>query len=175
MSGGLVELEEYLHSSYEYDKEWVDGVLVERNGGEFSHSHALALVCAPLFRAYSEFIPLISVRVRTSSRSVRVPDLAVLRGGAPRERIVAHPPLLVIEVKAPEDGLPMLSAKAAEYRGFGIENVWVIDPYARVAYRGTQAGLELVRSGELAIPGTPIRVVPQEIFADLDRVWPSSR
>jgi hypothetical protein len=57
-----------------------------------------------------------------------------------------------------------------EYRQFGIEHVWVIDPYAPVAYRGTEAGLELVRTGELKIPGTPIRVVPQEIFADLDRV-----
>jgi Uma2 family endonuclease len=76
----------------------------------------------------------------------------------------------VIEVKAPEDSVPMLCAKTDEYRQFGIEHVWVIDPYARVAYRGIETGLELVRNGELTIPGTPIRIVPEEIFAELDRV-----
>ena len=60
--------------------------------------------------------------------------------------------------------------KAAEYRAFGIQNVWVIDPYARVAYRGTDAGLELVRTGELSIPGTSVRIVPEELFADLDKM-----
>ncbi len=62
------------------------------------------------------------------------------------------------------------SIKASEYLAFGIEHVWVIDPYARVAYRGTGDGLELVRSGELTIPGTPIRIVAQDLFAELDRV-----
>jgi hypothetical protein len=60
-------------------------------------------------------------------------------------------------------------SKAAEYLAFGIEHVWVLDPYARVAYRGVPDGLELVRSGELTIPGTPIRVEPLEIFAKLDQ------
>jgi Uma2 family endonuclease len=170
MSGSLVEFDEYMHSSYEYDKEWENGTVVERNGGEFPHSYTLALLCEALSSARSEFIPLISVRVQTSSTSIRVPDFVLLRCQAPRERIIAHAPLLVVEVKAPEDKLAKLSEKAGEYRVFGIAHVWVIDPYARVAYRGISNGLELVRSGELAIPGTPIRVVPQEIFAELDRV-----
>jgi Uma2 family endonuclease len=62
------------------------------------------------------------------------------------------------------------SIKASEYLAFGIEHAWVIDPYARVAYRGTESGLEPVRSGELTIPGTPIRVSAQDLFAELDRV-----
>jgi hypothetical protein len=53
---------------------------------------------------------------------------------------------------------------------FGIEHVWVVDPAARVGYRGTADGLELVRSGELTIPGTPIRIVLADLFAELDRV-----
>jgi Uma2 family endonuclease len=66
--------------------------------------------------------------------------------------------------------MPRTAMKAAEYRAFGIEHVWVIDPYAGVAYRGTEEGLELVRSGELAIPGSPIRIVPEELFAELGKV-----
>jgi Uma2 family endonuclease len=62
------------------------------------------------------------------------------------------------------------AAKVAEYLAFGIEHVWIIDPAARVGYRGATNGLELARSGELAIPGTPIRIVLPELFAELDRV-----
>jgi hypothetical protein len=47
---------------------------------------------------------------------------------------------------------------------------FVIDPYARIAYRGTTNDPELVRSGELTIPGTPICIVLDDLFAELDRV-----
>ena len=46
---------------------------------------------------------------------------------------------------------------------------WIIDPESRVAYRYTSAGLEEVRTGELSVPETPIRVVMSELFAELDR------
>jgi hypothetical protein len=46
----------------------------------------------------------------------------------------------------------------------------VIDPNARVGYRGTANGLELARSGELSIPETPIRIVLADLFAELDKV-----
>jgi Uma2 family endonuclease len=59
--------------------------------------------------------------------------------------------------------------KASEYRGFGIENIWVIDPEPRLAYRYTSAGFEEVQVGELTVPETPIRVVLSELFAELDR------
>jgi Uma2 family endonuclease len=99
-----------------------------------------------------------------------VPDVTVLREGTPRERILTHPPLLVIEVQSPESPLRHTATKAAEYLAFGIEYIWVIDPYARVAYRGTANGLDLDRSGELTIPDTPIRIALAELFAELDRV-----
>jgi Uma2 family endonuclease len=75
----------------------------------------------------------------------------------------------VIEIQSPEDTLRRTATKSAEYLAFGIENVWVIDPYARVAYRGTGTGLELVGSGELVVPGTPIRIILEDLFAELDR------
>jgi hypothetical protein len=54
--------------------------------------------------------------------------------------------------------------------------VWVIDPSARVAYRGVAPGspaalaLELVPSGELTIADTPIHVNIIELFEKLDRI-----
>lgn len=172
MSPEPVSREQYLGASFEYDCEWVDGAVLERNGGEFDHSYVTALVGAHLFnhRAEWQIIPLPGVRVQTAPSRIRVPDISVLRAGAPREPVLTHPPLLVIEVQSPEDTLRRTAAKAAEYLAFGIENVWVVDPAARVGYRGTANGLELVRSGELTAPGTPIRIVLEEIFAELDRV-----
>jgi Uma2 family endonuclease len=76
----------------------------------------------------------------------------------------------VIEIQSPEDTLRRTAAKATEYMAFGIEHVWVIDPAARVAYRGAPDGLELVRTGELAILESPIRIVLADLFAELDRV-----
>ena len=76
----------------------------------------------------------------------------------------------MIEVQSPDVPLRKTALKTAEYLEFKIPHVWVVDPYARVAYRGTENGLELVRDGELAIPNTPIRAVLSELFAELDKV-----
>jgi Uma2 family endonuclease len=172
MATQLIPLEKYLATSFEYDCEWLDGAIVERNGGEFDHAFLSALIGAH-FRNHREewgVIGLVSVRVRTGPLCIRVPDLTILHSGVPRERIITHPPLLVIEIQSPEDTLRRTAAKATEYLAFGIEHVWVIDPAARVAYRGTAEGLELVRTGELTIPESPIRIVLADLFAELDRV-----
>ncbi len=78
--------------------------------------------------------------------------------------------MIVIEIMSPEDSLRRTANKAAEYREFGVENVWVIDPSARVAYRATDVGLELVPGGELTVAGTPIVVRISELFGKLDRI-----
>jgi Uma2 family endonuclease len=63
-----------------------------------------------------------------------------------------------------------MQEKAAQYRTFGIENIWIIDPEPRIAYSYTSAGLEEIQTGELVVPETTIRVVLGEMFAELDRV-----
>jgi Uma2 family endonuclease len=167
-----VSVEEYLSTEYEHDCEYVNGVIEERDLGEFEHSF-LQLFLGSIFVAHRAEWGVIAVseqRVQTESDHFRVPDLAILRANTPRERILTNPPLLVVEIQSPGDTLRNTAAKAAEYLAFGIEHVWVIDPAARVGYRGTASGLELARSGELAIPETPIRIVLAELFAELDRV-----
>lgn len=165
-------VEEYLSTVYEHDCEYVDGTIEERNLGEFEHAF-LQLFLGSIFvshRAEWGIVAVTEQRVQVKADRFRVPDLTVLRAGSPRERILTRPPLIAIEIQSPEDTLRRTAAKAAEYLAFGIEHVWVIDPDARVAYRGTANGLELVRSGELAIPETPIRIVLADLFAELDKV-----
>jgi Uma2 family endonuclease len=93
----------------------------------------------------------------------------VVRAEEKFERYVTQPPLIAIEVLSPEDTMTAMRAKAAEYRQFGVENIWIVDPEARIAFRYTDGSLEEVNSGELVVPGTPIRVVLSEMFAELDR------
>jgi Uma2 family endonuclease len=167
-----VSVEEYLSTVYEHDCEYVDGVIEERDLGEFEHAFLQAILIGIFLKNREEWriLPLPEQRVQTQRDHFRVPDVTILRVGAPREQIITHPPLLVIEIQSPEDTLRRTVAKAAEYLAFGIEHVWVIDPAARVAYRGTADGLELVRTGELTIPESPIRIVLADLLAELDRV-----
>jgi Uma2 family endonuclease len=167
-----VSVEEYLSTVYEHDCEYVDGVIEERDLGEFEHAYIQGLLIGSFLKNREAWgvYPLPEQRVQTEKTHFRVPDVVVLREGSIREPILTHPPLLAVEVQSPDIPLRKTELKAAEYLAFGIEHVWVIDPYARVAYRGMPNGLELVRSGELSIPGTPIRLSAQELFAELDRV-----
>jgi len=167
-----VSVEQYLSTVFEHDCEYVDGVIEERGLGEFEHAFLQGILTAIFnnHRAEWSIICLPEQRVQTQGDRFRVPDLTILRSGTPRERILTHPPLLVIEILSPEDTLRRTAAKTSEYLAFGIENVWVIDPTARVGYRGAANGLELARSGTLAIPETPIHIVLADLFAELDRV-----
>jgi len=167
-----VSVEEYLSTVYEPDCEYVDGAVEERNGGELEHSFLQLFLGSIFMNHRSEWgiVALSEQRIQLSPNRFRVPDLVVVRANFRREPILTHPPLIAIEIQSPEDTLRRTTIKAGEYLAFGIEHVWVIDPQARVAYRGTPKGLELVRDGELSIPGTPIHVSAHELFAELDRV-----
>jgi Uma2 family endonuclease len=168
----FIPVEEYLSTVYEPDCEYDDGVIVERNLGEFEHSF-LQTILATIFTNNMDrwgVFGLTEQRVRIKPRRFLVPDVCVLRVGSPRERILTHPPLIAIEILSPEDTIRRATAKAVEYLDFGIEHVWIIDPSARVAYRGTLSGLELVSSGELTIPGTAITIRIGELFEKLDKM-----
>ncbi|MDR3752832.1 MAG: Uma2 family endonuclease [Terracidiphilus sp.] len=168
----LVSVEEYLTTGYDPDCEYDDGLIVERNLGEFEHSF-LQILLGTLFTINMDnwgVFGLTEQRVQIKPRRFLVPDVCVLRLGLPREKILTRPPLIAIEIMSPEDTIRRVSAKAIEYLDFGVEYVWVIDPGARVVYSGTKSGLQLVPSGELSVPGTPILVRIGELFEKLDRI-----
>jgi Uma2 family endonuclease len=167
-----VTVEEYLSTVYEHDCEYVDGTVEERDMGEFEHAYVQGILIG-LFRQHREdwgVYPLPEQRVQTQKTRFRVPDVCVLRVGSVREPVLTHPPLLVIEVQSPDQTLRGTELKAKEFLAFGVQHVWVIDPYARVGYRATENGLELVRTGEFSIPGTPIEIKLDAILAELDQV-----
>jgi len=166
-----VTVEEYLHSTYRPDCDYVDGRIEERNLGEHDHGLLQAIISA-LFtnnRTIWQVRTVTEVRTQVKGARFRVPDVSVLRADAQREPIIRHPQLIAIEILSPEDRLNRLQEKVDDYLDFGVENIWVIDPETRKAWTADTAGLHIVQNGELTVPGTPIRVVLSELFAELDR------
>jgi len=162
---------EYLTTSYRPDCEYVDGRIEERNLGEYDHGMVQTILGYLFMSHRKDWGVQVVTDVRTQVRRsrFRVPDLSVLRADAPREQIITHPPLIVIEILSPEDRLSRFQDRIDDYLAFGVENIWIIDPDRREAYTATASGLHPVRSNELTVPETPIRVVLSELFAELDR------
>ncbi len=167
----LWTVREYLRTTWSPDREFVDGRIEERNLGEKEHS---------IIQRYLTFLFMLKrtewkvevfpeLRTQTQSRRFRVADVLVTRAGDQFERYVTRPPLIAVEILSPEDTLAAMRDKAAEYRDFGVENIWIIHPEPRVVYRYTGTGFEEVKAGELTVPGTPIRIVLGEMFSELDR------
>ena len=164
-------LEEYLSSSFRPDCDFVDGRSEERNAGRFDHSRMVTVLIGLLSGRQEpwQLLALPSLRMRVSPTRVRVPDLCVIGRDSPKEQILTYPPMAVIEVLDEDDRFSTTLEKLADYLRFGIQNIWTVDPEARLAHRYTSPGLEEVRTGELAVPGTPVRVIMSELFAELDR------
>jgi len=167
----LWTVREYLRTTWSPDREFVDGRIEERNLGEKEHSilQRYLTVLFVINRAAWKVEVFPELRTQTQSRRFRVPDVLVTRSGDSFERYITRPPLIAIEILSPEDTLSAMKAKCSEYRAFGVEHVWIIDPEARLAYLSTESGLQEVTAGELIVEGTPVRVVLSEMFAELDR------
>ena len=167
----LWTVREYLRTSWSPDRELVDGRIEERNLGEKDHSIIQRYLTFLFMLKRAEWAVEVfpELRTQTKAANFRVPDVLVVRAGEKFERYVTQPPMIAIEILSPEDSLGDMEKKATEYRLFGVENIWVIDTDQKIAYRYASARLEEVRTGELSVPETPIRVVLSEVFAELDR------
>jgi Uma2 family endonuclease len=169
---GFISVREYLRTSYSPDCEYVDGRIVERNVGDKGHS-ILQMYLGFLFmlnRAAWGIEVYPELRTKLATRLYRIPDVLVVRSGLRFERVLEQPPFIAIEILSPDDTLGELQEKIDEYVAFGIEHIWVFDSRKRLVWRADRHGLHLVNEDALTVPGTPIRVVLLEAWAELDRV-----
>lgn len=74
----LISVEEYLNTPYDPDVEFVDGVLVERNVGEWLHSLIQSNVLFALRRKYPHLKVVAELRSSVTSTRYRLPDVCVL-------------------------------------------------------------------------------------------------
>lgn len=153
----LIPVEEYLHSVYHPDRDYVEGRLVERNVGEIDHSHAQSNCNFYLKSRYAQrYWSGVEVRVQVKTDRFRVPGVSVVKGGKPG-RVISSPPALVIEVLSPEDRMSDMQERIDDYLEFGIPFVWVVNPATRRGYIYTREGSReakdgIMRAGELEVP-----------------------
>jgi Uma2 family endonuclease len=132
-----VPVEVYLHTSYEPDAEYVDGVIEKRPAGENDHSTWQGAICFWFGQHAEEWNLRVrpSLRIQVAATRFRVPDVTVLDRAQTIEQIITHSPLAVFEVLSPEDTIQRLKRKLEDYRTMGIPEVWVIDPQDGAYYR----------------------------------------
>jgi hypothetical protein len=76
--GTLVSLDECLSTSYDPDVEYVDGVLVERNAGDWLQSLIQRNLIIALSRKYPKIFAVPELRSKTTETKYRLPDVTVL-------------------------------------------------------------------------------------------------
>jgi Uma2 family endonuclease len=158
--GAFVSEEEYLHTVYEPDCEFEDGVLIERNLGEQDHSWLQAALAAFFFQRRK----LRNIEVYTEQRhrirkgKYMIPDVCVISQPRPVERVFSQPPLIWIEILSPEDRPIRVNNKVRQLLEFGVPNIWVIDPETFEAEIHTPAGSQKADDGILRVTGSPIEV-----------------
>lgn len=160
-------VDEYLHSSYSPDCDYVDGELQERNVGELDHAEVeTALVM--WFRSHDKewnIRAVVELRIQVSPTRFRIADVCLISRDAPVEQVPQHPPLAVIEVLSPEDRVQRYQDRLDDYRKMGVRNVWVVDPQHRRGYDcSTGSWIETM---SFAIDNSPIAVDLSAIFAGL--------
>jgi Uma2 family endonuclease len=164
--GALVSLEDYLNTSYSPDREYVDGLIVERHVGERPHSLVQKNLIVYLQIRYPGIFVWPEQRVRTvSGRRSRVPDVCITLDD-PGADVFDVPPFIAIEILSRCDEVSDLLEKLAEYSTFGVLNIWVIDPRRTKAY--TYSGTRLEEAAGALTAVNPDLAVPfDEIFRGL--------
>lgn len=164
-AGTLISVEEYLKSSYSPDRDYVDGMVEERNLGERDHSDVQSNLVT-FFRARRRETGITAFaewRFQVKSTRFRVPDVIVTRG-SPDEQILTTPPLLCIEILSPEDTVVRTNARVQEYLDFGVPVVWIVDPVGRSILIYRRDSVEKATGDSIPVDGTDIMVPFSEIF-----------
>jgi Uma2 family endonuclease len=162
----LVPVDEYLSTSYSADREYRDGVLVERNVGDEGHSSLQALLTAYIVvrqkqwnvKVYTEF------RIKVREGWYSLPDVCVYLQPAPKERYPDRPPVLWIEILSEDDRIADVWAKAGELVRNGVPYVWIIDPHMLESQLWTASGSASVPDHTLRLPDTPIVIPLMEVM-----------
>ncbi len=141
-----ISAQQYLHSSFEHDAEFVEGRLVERAMPTWEHAFLQTFLVRELWDVGRRlgFFSVSEQRVQTRPDRFRVPDVCVLTDkpdGAPGRRIATRPPYLCVEILSPEDAAVEIMDKVREYLHFGVAWVLVIDPVSLTGQIHSRSGV----------------------------------
>ncbi len=158
-----VSVEEYLHTSFpDLDREYRDGEIVERSLPDYLHGRTqfLLAVFFGVLRKRMRIFPCTETRMRLRDRLFLIPDFAVFWPDEP-PLVPDRPPLIAIEILSLDDRLTAAREKLEEYRAWGVQHVWLVDPHSRRMYT-CDAGLTEVAT--LAVPELGMEITPAQIF-----------
>jgi Uma2 family endonuclease len=159
-SPSLVSLAEYLATSYDPDVEYVDGVLVERNVGDWLHSLIQRNLIVALSRKYPHLFAVPELRSRTRETRYRLPDVSVLLH-VPETRFLLEAAHIAIEILSEDDRMSQVLEKLAEYEAAGIAHIWLVEP--RLELLSVYSGGSLNRVERLTAP-EGIELTPEDVF-----------
>ncbi|MGD1071926.1 MAG: Uma2 family endonuclease [Bryobacteraceae bacterium] len=162
----MVTLGEYLSTSYDPDREYVDGHLIERNAGTNKHSFvqlniAMALQAQGL-RTYVE------LRFQVRPNRYRIPDvLALAPGQKLREPYLRDTPWIVVEIVSRDDRVGDMNDKLRDYFFAGVPNVWVVDPLTR-AFTVHEPGKSRTIADRVETVAGTVSIDVENLFRRLD-------
>lgn len=172
----MVSLDEYLHTAYEPDRDFVDGVLVERHVGTQRHSLLQAIVGAFFwrFRRSHRISAFIACRllVNAATGRHRIPDVMVLESPYVKGKVAVDVPAITVEIKSPDDTFDDLVDRCFDYEKLGVLNIIVMDPDNQRAWLFRQGTLQLLSGGTVRLslfrtePGIDFSF--DQLFAEID-------
>ncbi|MBV8845208.1 MAG: Uma2 family endonuclease [Bryobacterales bacterium] len=171
MVGTLISVEEYLHTTYDPDCDYVDGEVLERNMGDQAHS-TTQVEFAFYFRSRREdwnVFVFTEQRIRVTPSRYRIADLCVYAGQKPKEPVFQTPPFLCIEILSPDDRIERIQDRIDDYLKFGVPYVWVVNPRSRRGWIYTTDEILEAKDGVLRTENPAYAVPLAEIFAAFDR------
>ena len=166
--GTLISVDEYLNTSYDPDVEYVDGVLVERNVGDWPHSLVQSNLIFAFRSKYPQVYAVPELRSRTRETRYRLPDVCVVLA-PPKTKYVMEAAFLAVEVLSEDDRMTKVMERLEEFDRRGVPNIWVIDPRLRTIAVYASGALNEVRGDRVATKGDPcLELTRDEIFRDLE-------
>jgi Uma2 family endonuclease len=175
-SSTAISVDQYLHTVYRPDCDYVDGAVMERNVGEFQHSMIQGILIRMLYDC-ARLLPIRVVpelRMRVSRTRFRIPDICVMLKEQRPEPVLTTAPLLCIEILSPEDRMSRVIERVREYLDFGVNHVWVVDPENRTAYSyAKHEGREV--NDRLITANPEISISLGDLFAELDEALKSDK
>ena len=161
----MVSVEEYLRTSYDPDVEFVDGVLVERNMGDWLHSLIQGNLLFALRRKYPHLKVVPELRSKTATTRYRIPDITVVTG-APQTEYLLDAAFLVVEVLSKRDVMSVVFAKLREYADKGVPNIWLVDPREKLLWAYRPPALVEIEGETIATADGSVELARGEIFAE---------
>lgn len=162
-----VSVDEYLKSTYHPDRDYVDGMLEERNLGEPEHAVVQGAL-VEWFRAHAkawDIWVLPEIRLQITPTRFRVADVGLSSRRHPINQLKQQSPLAVIEIVSPEDRISRYAQRINDYRNMGIQHIWVVNPQTRRGYDCSTGSW--IEAQSFAIRDSPVAVDLSVIFAEL--------